>query len=70
MPIKIKTLETYFEQVWVKGNIDALADLLAPNARTRGIMGDIPFDAGGIARIGENGACAFGADHYDLSHSD
>ena len=51
MPIKIKTLETYFEQVWVKGNIDALADLLAPNARTRGIMGDIPFDAGELREL-------------------
>jgi len=44
MPHKIKTLQAYFDEVWVKGNLDALPTLLAPEARTRGIMGDVPFD--------------------------
>ncbi|MEL6807964.1 MAG: nuclear transport factor 2 family protein [Pseudomonadota bacterium] len=45
MPHKRKTLETYFQEVWVKGNLDALDSLFAPGARTRGIMGDTEFDA-------------------------
>ncbi len=44
MPHKIKTLQAYFDQIWVKGNLDALSTLLDPDARTRGIMGDMPFD--------------------------
>jgi len=51
MPIKIKTLEAYFEQIWVQGNLDALPDLLAPDARTRGIMGDVPFDAAELTEL-------------------
>ena len=45
MPHKFKTLETYFQELWVKGNLDALDTLFAPGARTRGIMGDTAFDA-------------------------
>ncbi|MEQ3710792.1 MAG: nuclear transport factor 2 family protein [Tateyamaria sp.] len=45
MPHKFKTLETYFQELWVKGNLDALDDVFAPGARTRGIMGDTEFDA-------------------------
>ena len=45
MPHKFKTLETYFHEVWVKGNLDALDTLFAPGARTRGIRGDTAFDA-------------------------
>ncbi|WP_299145520.1 hypothetical protein [uncultured Tateyamaria sp.] len=44
MPQKFQTLQTYFDEVWVKGNVEALGDLLAPDARTRGIMGEMPFD--------------------------
>ena len=51
MPIKIKTLEAYFERIWVQGNLDALPDLLAPDARTRGIMGDVPFDAAELTEL-------------------
>ncbi|WP_299374783.1 nuclear transport factor 2 family protein [uncultured Tateyamaria sp.] len=43
MPHKIETLRTYFDEVWVKGNVDALKTVLAPDARTRGIMGEMPF---------------------------
>ncbi|MEO9575672.1 MAG: nuclear transport factor 2 family protein [Tateyamaria sp.] len=45
MPHKLKTLETYFQELWVKGNLDALDTLFAPGARTLGIMGDTEFDA-------------------------
>ena len=45
MPHKIKTLEAYFQKVWVEGDLNALDAILAPGARSRGIMGDIPFDS-------------------------
>ena len=45
MPQKLKTLQTYYEELWVKGNLDVLDRLFAPGARTRGIMGDTAFDA-------------------------
>lgn len=51
MPHKIEILKTYFDEVWVKGNVDALATLLAPNATTRGIMGTMPFDAVELAEL-------------------
>ncbi|MEP4246321.1 nuclear transport factor 2 family protein [Tateyamaria sp.] len=51
MPHKIKTLKAWFEEVWVNGNLDAIPELLAPNARTRGIMGDIPFAADEMAEL-------------------
>ena len=44
MPHKVKTLQTYFTEIWVNGNLEALPDILAPDARTRGIMGEMPFD--------------------------
>lgn len=43
MPHKIKTLQGYYDEVWVKGDLDAIPKFLAPNARSRGIMGDMPF---------------------------
>lgn len=51
MPHKIKTLKAWFHEVWVKGNLDAIPELLAPNARTRGIMGDMPFAADEMAEL-------------------
>lgn len=51
MPNKLKTLETYFQKVWVEGDVNALDTLLAPGARTRGIMGDVPFDANELKEL-------------------
>lgn len=51
MPHKLKTLTAYFEEVWIKGNTRALSQLLAPNAQTRGIMGQIPFDAAELSEL-------------------
>ncbi|MEO0402742.1 MAG: hypothetical protein AAF214_10240 [Pseudomonadota bacterium] len=51
MPHKAKTLQTYFDEVWIKGNLDAIPMVLAPNARTRGIMGDMPFDGDDLAEL-------------------
>ncbi|WP_299280846.1 nuclear transport factor 2 family protein [uncultured Tateyamaria sp.] len=45
MPQKLETLQTYFEDIWVKGDLTAIPRVMAPDARTRGIMGDMPFDA-------------------------
>lgn len=44
MPHKVKTLQGYYDEVWVKGDLSAIPKFLAPNARSRGIMGDMPFD--------------------------
>ncbi|MFL4471246.1 ester cyclase [Tateyamaria armeniaca] len=51
MPHKIRTLQTYFEEIWIKGNLDMLPKLLSPNARTRGIMGDMPFDPDELSEL-------------------
>lgn len=50
MPHKLRILKTYFDEVWIKGNIDALSDLFSPDARTFGIMGDEEFEP---AELGE-----------------
>ncbi len=51
MPHKIKVLKTYYDEVWQKGNVAALHSLLAPDARTRGILGDEPFDANELGEL-------------------
>ncbi|GGX45781.1 hypothetical protein GCM10007385_11590 [Tateyamaria omphalii] len=43
MPHKVKTLQGWYDEVWIKGDLDAIPKFLAPNARSRGIMGDMPF---------------------------
>ena len=51
MPHKVKALKAWFEEVWVNGNLDAIPNILAPDARTRGIMGDMPFIADDMAEL-------------------
>jgi len=51
MPHKLRTLQTYFDEVWVKGNLEALPILLSPDARSHGIMGDEPFEADELAEL-------------------
>ena len=51
VPHKVRILQTYFDEVWKKGNVEALHTLLAPNARTRGILGGEPFDANELAEL-------------------
>ena len=51
MPHKVKALKAWFEEVWVNGNLDAIPSILAPDARTRGIMGDMPFIADDMAEL-------------------
>ena len=51
MPYKLKTLQGYYDEVWTKGNLEAIPKFFAPNARTRGIMGDMPFDADDLADL-------------------
>ena len=41
MPYKLKTLQGYYDEVWTKGNLEAILDYFAPDARTRGIMGSL-----------------------------
>lgn len=51
MPHKIATLQGWYDEVWTNGNLDAISKFLAPNARTRGIMGDMPFAAEDMADL-------------------
>mmetsp|Transcript_27438 Transcript_27438/g.50586 ORF Transcript_27438/g.50586 Transcript_27438/m.50586 type:complete len:143 (-) Transcript_27438:14-442(-) len=51
MPYKLKTLQGYYDEVWTNGNLDAIPQFLAPDARTRGIMGDMPFAADDLADL-------------------
>lgn len=51
MPHKAKTLQRYFDEVWRDGDLSALAQVMAPDARTRGIMGDTPFDHAELAEL-------------------
>jgi ketosteroid isomerase-like protein len=51
MPHKVKTLQSYYDEVWVEGNLDAIPKILAPDARTRGIMGDMPFAQDDMAEL-------------------
>ncbi|WP_299614515.1 ester cyclase [uncultured Tateyamaria sp.] len=43
MPNKVKTLQGWYDEVWTNGDLEAIPKFLAPNARSRGIMGDMPF---------------------------
>lgn len=51
MPHKVATLQGWYDEVWTNGNLDAIPKFLAPNARTRGIMGDMPFAAEDMADL-------------------
>lgn len=51
MPHKLKILQTYFDEIWTRGHLESLEKVLAPDARTRGIMGDVPFDAEELAEL-------------------
>lgn len=51
MPHKIATLQGWYDEVWTNGNLGAISRFLAPNARTRGIMGDMPFAAEDMADL-------------------
>ena len=43
MQHKIANLKKLYEDVWCKGDLTAIRRHLAPDARSRGIMGDMPF---------------------------
>lgn len=43
MPQKVETLQGWYDEVWINGDLDAIPKFLAPDARSRGIMGDMPF---------------------------
>lgn len=51
MPYKVKTLQGYYDEVWTKGNVSAISQFLASDVRTRGIMGDMPFEAEDMADL-------------------
>ena len=51
MPHKIATLQGWYDEVWTKGNLDAISRFLAPDARKLGIMGDMPFAAEDMADL-------------------
>ena len=51
MSHKIKSLQGWCDEVWTNGNLDAISSFLAPDARTRGIMGDMPFVADDMAEL-------------------
>ena len=51
MPHKIKALQGYYDEVWVKGDLEAIPKYLSPDARSRGIMGDMPFAADDLEEL-------------------
>jgi len=51
MPHKVKTLQGWYDEVWIKGDTDAIPRFLAPNARSRGIMGDMPFSIAELTEL-------------------
>ncbi|WP_299041717.1 hypothetical protein [uncultured Tateyamaria sp.] len=51
MPHKVKTLQGWYDEVWVKGDTGAIPKFLAPNARSRGIMGDMPFSKDDLTEL-------------------
>ncbi len=51
MPHKARTLRRYYDEVWEQGDLTAIARILAPDARTRGIMGDVPFNQVELAEL-------------------
>ncbi|MEL6449940.1 MAG: nuclear transport factor 2 family protein [Pseudomonadota bacterium] len=47
----MKTLEAYFDELWVKGNVAAIPALLSPDARTRGVMGEVTLNQADLEEL-------------------
>ena len=51
MPHKVAALPGWYNEVWTNGDLGAIPNFLAPNARTRGIIRDMPFAAGDLVDL-------------------
>lgn len=51
MPHKVAKLQGWYDEVWTNGDLDAIPTFLTSDARTRGIIGDVPFVAADLADL-------------------
>ena len=51
MPTKADVLKSWYKRVWSEGDLDALSEILAPNARTSGVLPEMELTRTDVAEL-------------------